>query len=146
MNKLHTSLAVWALFLFVMALVLPFTTNGSSTLADLMHSYTIYGFFSLVPIIVYGTILSICSDWITNLFFRRIPEVSLVLHMIGGAFVYAFSQHWNIALMGIFAAVLFFTLDQLFVLWHRRFSFIANVPFVLSFSSVLLMFIGASFS
>lgn len=54
MHKFSTALAVWAIFIFISGVMFPIElTNGASDVTQVLHSYTIYGFFSLIPIVFF---------------------------------------------------------------------------------------------
>ncbi|SFE72181.1 hypothetical protein [Alteribacillus iranensis] len=147
-NKLLTGLMVWTLFIIMMGVLFPIpTTSGATSMEMVMESYTIYGFFSLIPIVFYGTIISFVADWLARRFQRFVQPISFVLHLAGGAGAYIVTQNLDITILAMLAAMMFFLADRCFVLLYRSSSGVyalKNLPIVVGFIGVTAMVLGSS--
>ncbi|GAK11794.1 hypothetical protein [Geomicrobium sp. JCM 19039] len=122
MHKFSTALAVWAIFIFLTGLLFPLEmTSGAGQVTQVLHSYTVYGFFSMIPIVFYGGFLSFMADWIAKHYNRFQETISLSIHMVGGLFVYVFTVNIDITILAVVATILFFIVDRaLLLLEHRK--------------------------
>ena len=113
MHKFSTALAVWAIFIFISGVMFPIElTNGASDVTQVLHSYTIYGFFSLIPIVFYGGFLSFMADWIAKHYTRFRETMSLGIHIAGGIVVYFATANIDLTILAVVATLLFFLVDR----------------------------------
>ncbi|SDI67311.1 hypothetical protein [Alteribacillus bidgolensis] len=149
MNKMLTGLTVWTLFLVLMGVFFPIpTTTDLGIIGKILQSITIYGFFSLTPIVFYGSIVSLASDWLARRIKWHFQPLSFFFHIAGACTAYIVTQNIDITLMAVLAAVLFFVADRFFMLLKdssQRFYLVKNLPIVLGFVGVTIMVFGSSF-
>ncbi|MFC5712564.1 hypothetical protein ACFPU1_07210 [Thalassorhabdus alkalitolerans] len=148
MNKLLTGLAVWTLFMFIMGMLFPIqTTSGANQFGMILQSYTIYGFFSLIPIVFFGSIVSFIADFLARQAEKHFNTISFILHLIGGSLAYLFTYNIDITIMAMIAAMLFFVADRSFWIISRmpnRQYMAKNLPIVLGVVGVTAMVMGSS--
>ncbi|GAK05472.1 hypothetical protein JCM19037_3972 [Geomicrobium sp. JCM 19037] len=121
MHKFSTALAVWAIFIFLTGLLFPLEmTSGAGQVTQVLHSYTVYGFFSMIPIVFYGGFLSFMADWIAKHYNHFQETISLSIHMMGGFFVYVFTVNIDITILAVVATILFFIVDRALLLLEHR--------------------------
>lgn len=148
MNKLLTGLSVWFLFFILMGIFFPFpTTTDSGPVGTILQSLTIYGFFSLMPIVFGGPAISLAADWLGRRIKWYFQPVSFFFHITGACIAYIVTQNIDITIMAVFAAVLFFVTDRFFSLMSNipnSYQLVKNVPIVLGFAGVAIMILGSS--
>ncbi|WP_026699902.1 hypothetical protein [Salibacterium aidingense] len=145
-NKFLTGLAAWSLFIILMGIFFPIPTiNDVGSFVKVLHSYTIYGFFSITPIVVYGSLISFTADWLAKRINWHVQPLSFSFHMAGAACAYLVTQNVDIMIMAMLAAALFFLADRYFVMLRvSRYYIAKNVPIFLGFAGVTAMVVGSS--
>ncbi|SDI37590.1 hypothetical protein SAMN05192534_14013 [Alteribacillus persepolensis] len=148
MNKLGTGLTVWSVFLVTMGMLFPLpTTTDTGVLGQILQSITIYGFFSLTPIVFYGSFLSLASDWIARKLKYHVQLLSFFFHIGGACTAYFITNSLDITIMAVLAAALFFLADRFYLLLKhssKRYDLIQNVPIVCGFIGVTMMVFGSA--
>ncbi|WP_240374802.1 hypothetical protein [Bacillus piscicola] len=148
MNKLLTGLAVWTIFLFVMGIFFPIpTTSAATSVEKVMQSYTIYGFYSLTPIVFYGSGISLVADWLAHRFKRFVQPLSFLFHVVGGITCYLVTQNIDITILAVMAAIIFFLADRFFNLFDQapaKIYSLQNLPIVLGIIGITAMVIGSA--
>ncbi|MFB5661342.1 hypothetical protein [Alteribacillus sp. HJP-4] len=150
MNKVLTGLSVWTMFLFLMGMLFPIqTTNGASSVGMVLQSYTIYGFFSLTPIVFYGSVVSFVSDWLAKRINKYFHLYSFLFHVTAASLVYIVTKNIDVTIMAVLAAIMFFLADRCFFLLSKAPSVMTahtlkNLPIVLGFVGVTAMVLGSA--
>lgn len=117
-----TALAVWSVFVVSMGILFPVpTTNNVSTIEQTLQSFTVYGFFSLLPIVFYGAGVSYIADWTARAFSKQHEHfTSFLMHITGALIAAPFFDFPDAFMFTLIAAVLFFVLDRTFALLSLR--------------------------